>query len=650
MSALYEPLPVGRNLPKGDWEFNGFAAAVNSFALATELKGNELAQLTNGELTGKKSLRPRRGGYLLGNDIGSGSAVDGLFQYKEGTTTNEILAIVGGKLRKYNPATEDWDLVSVGTFTANKKTRAVKMRSNLYFGNAVDSFSRYDGTSVSFFTAVAAPEDLAVAAQGTTGVENYEYTVTTVTDKGQSLPATNVSISNGNATLDGTNFNRITFTRRTEEQVIGYNIFGRKTTGTGVTLMIYIDQPASGTTVTWDDKGTVSPQLWLPPDGDSTDGPSLAFWEQLRGSLVGAGDPSSVHRLYFSGTGLRYESFSPSHNGGWVDVRPGDNDAGINGLAPFGDKIIVGKERSIHQFYFSETTGDAIIQELITYVGCGAPGSMVVMENDVAFIDSEKRLRILGYEPNYASAIRTTSLTEGRVQSLYDDISSTYLTNIEAVYHGGRYYLAYTPTGETTNKKVLIYDRRYLAFLGVWDGNDCHVRSWLIYDGISNEQKLYAGGSDVNKVWEFAKEGRIQNYDGTKITTVIRTRNEDLGDSGQTKLWKWGDMRVFRINGTIKLKTIINGSTVIDEKSFSSAVRTGWGIVKWGTVRWGISTGTPASASDLDRTFRKELFEMGNSLQFEITKDDTKTDFVLVSMRGETLILPKEVFDSENII
>ena len=112
------------------------------------------------------------------------------------------------------------------------------------------------------------------------------------------------------------------------------------------------------------------------------------------------------------------------------------------------------------------------------------------MENDVAFIDSEKKLRILGYEPNFATSIRTASLSEGRVQSLYNDINGNYISNCEGVYNNGRYYLAYTPTGETINKKVLVYDRKYLAFLGVWDGADCHVRSWLVYDGFDNKQRL----------------------------------------------------------------------------------------------------------------------------------------------------------------
>ncbi|OGZ28565.1 MAG: hypothetical protein A2562_04225 [Candidatus Nealsonbacteria bacterium RIFOXYD1_FULL_39_11] len=641
-------LSGGGSLPNKPWAFDGFNLGDNTYALATELRGNELAVMLNAELYGKRSIRPRRGGEKLGGTLG-GDRVDGLFQFKE-DATNEILAISGGDLKKYNSSTEAWDNVSASAFTSGLRTRAVKMKSALYFGNGTDDFTKYDGATVATFTAVAAPAGLAVAPQGTPGTSSYEYTVTTVTAKGQSLAATNVAITNGAETLDTTDFNRITFTRRTEAQVIGYNLFGRSTLGNGVTLMKFIPQPTSGATVTFDDDGSITPTIWLPPDGDSTDGIKAAIWEQLRGSLIGGKDPASRDRMYYSGTGDKYESFSPAHNGGWVDVRPGDNDNGINAFAPFESKIIIGKEKSIHQFYFSTTTGDAIIQELITYVGCGAPGSMVVMENDIAFLDAERKLRILGYEPNYTSAIRTTTLSEGRVQSLFDEINNSYMENVEAVYHQGRYILSATSASATQNDFILAYDRRYLAFLGKWTGEDCHVRSWLVWDGLDKRQKLYAAGSDSPYVFEFSVEGKLTNHDGSAIVTVIRTRNEDQGNSGQEKIFKWADFRLYRIVGTLKIKTIIDGDTTIDERSFSSTSSTGWGRVPWGTTMWGVSTGEAADASNLDRTYRKEIYETGNSLQFEITKEGAQDDFILVSIRGESLLLPTEVFDTANII
>lgn len=643
-----EPLIGGGSLPLGKWRFDGFNLGENTYSLSTEIKGSELAAMNNMELYGKRSVRPRRGGAKLGGSLG-GLAVDGIFQYKEGAV-NQIMGISGGVAKKYNPNNDVWETMSGETFTANIRVRGVKMRGNIYFGDGIDPFARYDGSAIGFFTAVAAPTDLAVVPQGTPGITEYVYTVNTVTDKGDSLTATEVVITNGNEVLSDTNFNRVTFTRRTESQVVGYNVFGRSRRGNGVTLMKFIQQPASGASVTFDDDGTLTPTIWLQPDGDSTDGVAASFWEQLRGSLVGAGVVAQPHRVFYTGTGDKYESFSPSHNGGWVDVRPGDNDNGVSGFAPFQQSIIVAKENSIHQFQYSTTTGDAILTELLTYVGCGAPGSMVVMENDVAFIDSERKMRILGYEPNYTAAIRTTSLSEGRTQSRFDEIDPSKIGNCEAVYHKGRYILAATTIGNTSNNMVLAYDRKYLAFLGKWTGANANVRCWLVYDGIDGRKRLYAGSSNTPYIFEFDLEGTLTDHDGSAVVASIKTRNEDLDNSGQQKIWKFADMRIFRITGTLKLKTITNGNTIIDEKSFTVLTHTGWGVVKWGTVLWGVSTGIGASASDLDKTYRKEIYEQGNSLQFEVSKTGAQDDFILVSMRGEAFLLPSEVFDSDNII
>jgi len=644
------PMPQGDSLPQKDWNFDGFQQGNDTFSLATELSKNAVHQMINMELYGKRSLRPRRGGTPLGDSLGAG-AVDGLFQYRDGSI-NDILGICAGTLKKYDLNNDQWDAVPSGTFTSGLRTRATKLRGATYFGNGVDDFTKYTDTDgIEQFTAIAAPAGLSVAQQGTTGAEAYEYSVTTVTGKGESLQATNVAITNGNAVLDATDFIRVQFTRRTETQVIGYNLYGRQTSGNGVTLMKFIPQPASGTTVTFDDDGTITPQIWLPPIGDSTDGIKATMWEQLKGSLVGAGVVGEEHRLFFSGTGERYESFSPAHNGGWADVRPGDNDQGVNGFAPFESKVIVAKQNSVHQFYFDPSSGDAIIQELITYVGCGAPGSMIVMENDVALLDSERKMRIIGYEPNFNAAIRTTSLSEGRVQSLFDEIDPQQIMNSEAVYYKGRYILAVTGSGSTTNDRILVYDRRYLSFLGKWTGKNTHVRCWLIWDGKDGQKRLFAGSSDDDGVvFEFDVEGQLTDHDGSAVLPTLRFRNEDLKNSGQVKIWKWCDIRLFRIYGTIKLKTIMDGVTTIDEKSFTSVVRTGWGIVRWGTQRWGTQTGEPASASDLDQTRRKEIYTSGNSLQFEITKTNAQTDFILVSLRGEAFVLPTEVFDSTKYI
>lgn len=649
------PLPAGRQLPSKSWKFDGFKLGEDTFSLPTELNPSALAKMYNMEIFGKRSVRPRRGSRILDAAVGTGSMVDGLFQYKQnngdGTSINELLALVGGTMYKYNRSTGLLDSEVTGaTLTSGYVTRATKLRGSLYLGNGEDKFTKYDGTNLVQYTAVEPPTGLAVTPVGTTGTTAYEYTITTVTGKGESLPATNVGITNGNATLDATNKNSVVFNRRTDSQVIGYNLYGKSTLGTGVTLMKYIEQPASGATITFVDDGTYDQTTVLPPDGDMTDGIKASMWGNLKGSLVAAGVVGEEDTFFYTGTGERYESFSPAHNGGWVVINPGANDLGITGFAPFEDKYIIAKENSIHQFYFDLTTGEAVVQELISYVGCGAPDSMIVVENDIFFIDSDKKLRVLGYEPNYFSAIRTTSLSEGRTQSNFNEIDDDMLSQAAAVYNDGKYLVAVATTASTYNNRVIGYDRKYLSFTGINEGKGCNIRSWLVWDGYDGKSRIFAGASDDNVVFEYGVEGQLSEYDGSAIHSYVRTRSEDLGNSGQTKLWNWVDVRLYRTQGTVYFQPIIDGENYLEERSFSSQSRTGWGVVQFGTVMWGEQEGTPASASDLDKTYRREVYEMGGSVQYEIGKNDTITDFVLVSMKGKALVLPEEVFDSENYI
>lgn len=61
------------------------------------------------------------------------------------------------------------------------------------------------------FVQIDAPTGLAVAAQGTTGATTYGYKVTAVAYNGETTPCAEVQITDGNATLSGTDFNRITW-------------------------------------------------------------------------------------------------------------------------------------------------------------------------------------------------------------------------------------------------------------------------------------------------------------------------------------------------------------------------------------------------------------------------------------------------------
>lgn len=71
-----------------------------------------------------------------------------LFHYKKKSGTTYTIRIKGTKMQTYNATTGLWaDTASSPTFTADAKMGYVVYDGNLYFGNAVQSFYKWDGTT-----------------------------------------------------------------------------------------------------------------------------------------------------------------------------------------------------------------------------------------------------------------------------------------------------------------------------------------------------------------------------------------------------------------------------------------------------------------------------------------------------------------------
>jgi hypothetical protein len=146
--------------------------------------------------------------------------------------------------------------------------------------------------TIVFGPSIDAPASVTVAPQGTTGAEEYKYKITSVADETleESLPVEGTD-STGHATLDKTNFNRVTWPSVTE--AVQYNVY-RYDNG----LYGYI-----GTTETeqFDDTG-ITPALNDTPPKDRTpfsgtgDYPSCVTYYQQRRIFGGTlNSPQTVY-------------------------------------------------------------------------------------------------------------------------------------------------------------------------------------------------------------------------------------------------------------------------------------------------------------------------------------------------------------------
>lgn len=103
---------------------------------------------------------------------------------------------------------------------------------------------------------LATPTGLAAVTVGAAGTTHYGYRVSAVGVTGQTLACAEVPLNTGNATLDGTNYNHLSW--NAVPGAAGYNVFGR-TQGAELKMT-----PAPITVLTFDDKGTVTPAGALP--------------------------------------------------------------------------------------------------------------------------------------------------------------------------------------------------------------------------------------------------------------------------------------------------------------------------------------------------------------------------------------------------
>jgi prepilin-type N-terminal cleavage/methylation domain-containing protein len=103
-----------------------------------------------------------------------------------------------------------------------------------------------------------------VVAQGTTGSTTYTYKITAVGTSGETTDYLTATINNGNSTLDGTNFNRITWDK--VEGALSYNVY--RTVGGASQGKITLPNPTSNLTL--DDTGLPATGSIAVPSSDTS--------------------------------------------------------------------------------------------------------------------------------------------------------------------------------------------------------------------------------------------------------------------------------------------------------------------------------------------------------------------------------------------
>lgn len=541
-----------KNTPKTPEYVTGFLGGLNTFQDEGSIKESELTEAKN-ILLSVDGIEPRPGTEDYGTE--SSTRVVGLFPYYKDASRQFLRYATGAnnKLQKYVSGTPT-DIGST-TFDATARMNFVQARDEVYGFNGVDSLWKYDGTTITVYSALSTPTGLGVTATGTTGSTAYSYRVSAFNSIGETLACVSVAIANGNAVLSATNYNALAWS--TVSGATGYNIWGRKATGLGETYM--------GTVygvLVYNDQGGDEPSLsLLPPEGNTTTGVKGTMAEFAISRIFTAGNPDYTSRLTFGGVGTNIGNFSGSSiGGGSVDVFRNDG-AKIRAIKPFQGGVIVWKDNAIYKFSFTDE-GFQKLEEITRSFGGISYRGVKHVENDIIFParkDGRLALYSLGNQENYASSVLRTNELTIKIVSRLSDVNTQYLEHCAAFYFNNVYGISIPTSGSTVNDRTWCLDTRFGAWV-YWEGFTPNCYS--TYVDTDGSEHLYFGDEESGKVKKMFVETRSDSGAAISVEWATKAFNQKQF----LKFKKYFDpsfqFKNVTTSGALEGDIILDGSTV----------------------------------------------------------------------------------------
>lgn len=506
------------------WKYDGWAKGQNSYSHDNETRDDEWVRGVNVELVNRSTIRMGRRGHRSFAEILGAENFNGWGVYKNPKTgSNYMLAQVDGRLYKISTAGVVQEIDNTKTWDTSAKMRGVLLREWFYFGNGVDYMAKTDGSSIVRWNSVTAPTGVSLTKAGTGSEWLYEYAVAVVTDVGETEISTVVQDFHA-ATLDNTNYFTVTWNRKTDANVRGYNIY-KAIKGSTITMLTFVDQQSSGATMSFADKGVLQRSLLFEaPSYNTTGGVKGNLFAKYYNTLFIAGNLEEPDTVFYGGTGDNWESFSPSDNGGWVKPGRGDGER-VTQMIGFEDFLFIFKENSVWKFIFASDGGPQLTAVIPQY-GTSSPDTVWRMEKDIVFMGSDGRYRVMGYEPNQLNVIRTTDISN-RIQPDLDAMNKTNLDNLSGFFFEQKFAVC-------DRNVAYPYDRRYLGFLGQW--TNYHFERFLVWDQGTGAPRLFGAEQGTGKIKQLLVDNTWDD-DGTSIACSFRPKTVDGGEDTMIKTY-----------------------------------------------------------------------------------------------------------------
>lgn len=618
------------------WSLPGWDKGANNYAEDNEIKDNEFYRAENIEMVGKSSVRmPRRGCREFATITGA-TKFNGWGIYKNpNTDDNFVLAMFNGHLYKITTSGVVTEIDDGITWDEDAKMRGILLRNFFYFGNGIDKMSKTDGDTVTQWDEITAVAGLSVShSTGAGDTYLYAYTVTAITE-GETESAAEESVFAGEL-ADGTEEITIEWTRKTDTNIKGYNIY-RAINGSTLTLLTFVQQQPSGATMSFIDDGTIESSYTAEaPTFNTTGGVIGSLFAKYANSLFVSGNSEEKDVVFHGGTGSNWESFSPDVNGGWIIPGRGDGDE-TTAMIGFEDFLMIFKNNSIWKFYFGSDGGPVLVSVIPQY-GTSSPDTVARFEKDIMFLGTDNELRLVGYEPNQLNVIRATSISN-RVQPRIDSWDKSTVANFFGVYWESKYILC-------NGSEAIPYDRRYIGFLDKW--TNYNYDGFLVWDKASGQQLLFGASGADGKIYQLLVNNTYDD-DGTNIPCSFRVKRIDGGSDTVLKTFYFYKIKLKNPSGKISLTTYKDGNTEVDTTNVDFSLGGGIDEYMFDEPMFDESVSVE-TISDALQIIKKELYLEAYSIYPQITISGSQSNHCIVQTMSGVLEVEDYDYDRDEII
>lgn len=624
-SAYKAPKPI-------DFEWPTFSKGLNNLLRDNEIDKAELSQADNILLKGKGIPTKRWGTDTYYSAAATGS-VRGLrgFYVSGASGANELLAITDQGLLTIKNGSS-FDIRAGVSWASGMDVYMAQLDNRMYIVNGQRELSRYSSPTLVGFATISVPSSLGASnISNATGATEKSYRVSAVSNVGETLASTAISLPTQPQTLGGTSGGVIRLTWGEVSDAIGYNVYGRDS---GNERFLGF----SDSNVFMDDGSAVPKEFTFPPTADSTGGPLAKYIIRFQDRLVMAGFPSELSKLLISGRAPNHEKFDLANGGNFIKIEPDAGDDIVQ-IVPFRDRIVVFKERSIWQVTLAtQQIGNFFVtlptaQMITASDGCISPRSVVPVENDIFYL-SRKGVRSLGYEAGFSFDVLRSNEISVKVRNFFKSLTVSQAERAVATYFDNKYIISFPGLN-----KAMVFDRERVAWIGPWsfDGNVFET----YYDS-SNNELLLMGKDDAPSVVDFNES--YASDEGTVIATLMRTKKEDFGDWTYLKNIKSIFAAFRNVTGNVAVDITLEGrdGNVVTSKSFDvnpNLGNSGWGADLWADAQWG-NTEEDGGGVDITDIIRWAFInKSARTMQIALSTSNINDNYELLGLKGEANVI-----------